>query len=138
MFGLRKQKQNPLLPKPSSPAANDFDIIAREGELNQAILNGQALEAFERYYHDDVVMQENDTTPTIGKDANRDREHAFFDAITEFRGAKLLGNAIQDNLSFSHWHFDFDHRDWGKRDYRQVGVREWRDGQVIRETFYYG
>ncbi len=29
-------------------------------ELNNMVLTGHALEAFEKYYHEDVVMQEND------------------------------------------------------------------------------
>ncbi|HFE46303.1 MAG TPA: nuclear transport factor 2 family protein, partial [Nannocystis exedens] len=35
------------------------DIAAQEAELNQLILDGQALTAFETFYAEDVVMQEN-------------------------------------------------------------------------------
>ena len=35
-------------------------IAELDRALNDAILNGTALEAFETYYADDVVMQEND------------------------------------------------------------------------------
>ena len=44
-----------------------------EQELNQMILSGKALEAFEKFYADDLVMQENDQPPRIGKAANRER-----------------------------------------------------------------
>jgi hypothetical protein len=40
--------------------------------LNQLVLQGKALDAFEMYYDDEVVMQENDAVPTIGKEANRE------------------------------------------------------------------
>ncbi|WP_254152726.1 hypothetical protein [Chryseosolibacter indicus] len=43
-------------------------------ELNDLVLRGNALEAFEKFYHPDVVMQENENAPTIGKEANRARE----------------------------------------------------------------
>ena len=47
-------------------------------DLNSMILRGNALEAFEKYYAEDVVMQENELPPTIGKGANRERERDFF------------------------------------------------------------
>ena len=113
-------------------------IAELDRELNEAILNGMALEAFETHYADDVVMQENDAEPTVGKVANREREKAFFAAITEFRGGKVLATGFGENTSFSHWHFDFTHGEWGDRNYHQVAVRTWRDGKIIREVFYYG
>lgn len=113
-------------------------IAELDHALNQAILDGTALEAFETYYHDDVVMQENDAEPTVGKAANREREQGFFAAITEFRGGEVLATGVGEDASFSHWHFDFTHRDWGERNYRQVAVRTWQDGKIIREVFHYG
>ncbi len=118
-------------PKPQSIAQLDSD-------LNRAILEGRALDAFEEFYADDVVMQENDSEPTVGKAANRQREIDFFKAITEFRGAEVLATGSGDSVTFSHWRFDFTHRDWGVRNYRQVAVRTWKDGKVVREVFHYG
>jgi ketosteroid isomerase-like protein len=116
--------------------ANSISVL--DQQLNDAILNGKALEAFETFYADDVIMQENDGEPTIGKAANRQREIDFFDAITEFRGAQVLATGVGDNVTFSHWHFDFTHRDWGVRTYRQVAVRTWRNDKIISEVFHYG
>jgi ketosteroid isomerase-like protein len=66
--------------------------------LNQLILQGKALDAFEMYYDDKVVMQENETVPAIGKEANRKREHEFFGNITEFPGASVLDLAVGDDV----------------------------------------
>lgn len=123
MFGLKERSS---------------DIDKLDAELNQAILSGEGLAAFETYYADDVVMQENDAQPTIGKGANRAREKEFFGAITEFRAAEVLAAASGDKVTMSHWRFDFTHRDWGVRNYRQVAVRTWRDGKIVREVFHYG
>jgi hypothetical protein len=113
-------------------------ITELDAQLNEAIISGNALEAFEAFYHDDVVMQENDADPTIGKSANRKREQAFFAAITEFRSGKVLATGIGGDTSFSHWHYDFTHTEWGRRNYHQIAIRTWRDGKIIREIFYYG
>lgn len=45
------------------------NIAELERELNELIVSGQALEAFDRFYDDDVVMQENQQEPRVGKDA---------------------------------------------------------------------
>ncbi len=107
-------------------------------DLNSLILQGKAMEAFEKYYADDVVMQENDNPPTVGKEANRKREEEFFGSITEFRGARVIDYAVGENVSFVRWHFDYIHKDWGKRNYHQVAVQEWKNGKIVKETFYYG
>lgn len=44
-------------------------------DLNDLILQGRTMEAFEKYYDNNVVMQENESVPTIGKEANRKREN---------------------------------------------------------------
>jgi hypothetical protein len=106
--------------------------------LNSLVLEGKALEAFEKFYHDEVVMQENDNTPTIGKDANREREIEFFGNVTAFRGAEVRGVATGENISTVIWHYDYDHKVWGARKYTQVSVQHWKDGQIIKEQFFYG
>lgn len=35
-------------------------------ELNEMILKGKLMEAFEKFYDDEVIMQENDDPPTEG------------------------------------------------------------------------
>ena len=47
------------------------DIAALDNDLNEKILTGKALEGFEKYYADDVVMQENSEAPFVGKELNR-------------------------------------------------------------------
>lgn len=113
-------------------------ISEKISHLNQLIEQGKLLDGFELYYDDEVVMQENAVTPTIGKDANRKREQQFLNDITEFRGARVLDVAAGNNVSFVTWHFDYTHKDWGVRDYTQVSVQHWKDGKIIKEQFFYG
>ena len=107
-------------------------------ELNEMVLQGKAMEAFEKFYADDVVMQENNNPPTVGKDANRKREEDFFGSITEFRGANVVDVAVNEDTAFIKWHFDYTHKDWGVRKYDQIAVQKWKNGKIVNETFYYG
>lgn len=113
-------------------------LLAKIDDLNDLVLQGKALEAFEKYYHDEVIMQENENTPTVGKEANRQREIEFFSSITEFRSAKPLKITVGEDVSMVQWHYDYTHKDWGVRNYSQVSVQEWKDGKIIKEQFFYG
>jgi hypothetical protein len=106
-------------------------------DLNQLVLSGNLLEAFEKYYHDDVAMQENDQDPTISKEANRRRELEFLGNISEFRKAEVQAIAIGKDISTVIWSYDYTHKEWGVRNYTQVSIQQWQDGKIIREHFIY-
>ncbi|WP_237274419.1 nuclear transport factor 2 family protein [Tenacibaculum ovolyticum] len=113
-------------------------LLEKISTINDMILQGKALEAFDEFYHDDVVMQENDNPAVEGKVANRQREEDFFAAITEFRGAQPLKVTIGESTTMVEWHFDYTHKDWGVKNYTQVAVQDWKNGKIIKEKFYYG
>ncbi len=114
-----------------------MDIAQRERELNRMILEGDVMDAFEKFYADDVVMQEGAEEPVEGKDENRRREEDFFGNVTEFRGAELNHVAVGDGVSISTWSYDYTHADWGDQQYDQVAVREWNDdGRIEKERFF--
>ena len=105
-------------------------------DLNDLILQGKRLEAFDTYYHDDVVIQENENLPIIGKPANREREVTFTKSITDFRLAKPLKVTIGEGISMVEWYFDYTHENLGIQNYKQVSVQEWQDELIISEKIY--
>lgn len=107
-------------------------------DLNSLILQGKAMEGFEKYYADDVVMQENSMPATAGKNANREREQAFFGGITEFRGAQIHDVAVNENVAMIVSSMDYTHKEYGVRNYTQVAVQHWKDGKIVNERFFYG
>jgi hypothetical protein len=114
------------------------DLKAAFEDITNLVLQGKAMEAFEKYYGDDVVMQENENPEVVGKAANRQRELDFFSKLVEFHGASVKGVAYGDDLIISEWFLDYTHADWGRKTYDQVSVQRWRDGKVVHERFYYG
>jgi len=112
------------------------DLAAKEAELNRMILRGEALNAFQRFYADDVVMQENSDPPVAGKEANRIREQELMGNLAAFE-AELLGSAVADGLSYSEWIYTFTFRDGTRQRLYEVSARRWRDGQVVHEHFYF-
>lgn len=114
-----------------------FEIENALHDLNSLVLKGKALEAFEKYYADDVAMQENHLPPTVTKAANRQREIEFYSDVTEFRSAEIKGLAIGNGISYVTWHYDYTHKQWGVRNYTQVSIQHWKEGKIIHEQFVY-
>lgn len=112
-------------------------LEANVAELNALILEGRILDAFDKFYAPEVRMQDNDYPVREGFEVNRQYEEAFVNGLTEFRGAKVLNTLISDDIVCVEWWFDYTHKDYGVRNYRQVAVQRWKNGQIVEEKFYY-
>lgn len=106
-------------------------------KLDDAVLAGKALEAFEELYADDVVMQENSDAPFVGKELNRQREIDFFSSLAELHSAAVLSSASGDDVSFSEWEMDVTFKNGYRMKLNQAAVRRWKDGKIVHERFYY-
>jgi hypothetical protein len=121
-----------------SKRLTQMSLKERVEALNQMIISGKALQAFDTFYAEEVSMQENENEPTISKNACRQNEEAFVNGIVEFRNAEVRDVIFSDNISAVEWDFDFTHKDWGVRKYKQLSVQKWNDnGQINSEKFYY-
>lgn len=121
----------------STTTAPVADTPALDAQLNQMILTGQALEAFEQLYADDVVMQENSEAPRVGKDVNRKAEQDFFATVAEWHDGKLIASAVNGDTSFSEWYMDISFKNGVRAQMSQVAVRKWKNGKVVHERFFY-
>lgn len=113
------------------------DVSKNESELNAQIQKGEIMAAFEKYYADDIVMQENNEPPFEGKVANRAREQAFVDSVGQVHAITLVNSAVNGKIAFSEWLMDVTFRNGQRVQMAQVAVRRWNDGRVVHERFYY-
>ena len=122
-----------------SQVLQQTSIESSVNELNDMILQGQILPAFDKFYAPNVVMADNFTGDRVGFDACRAFEESFVSNLQEFRGAKVLNVLVDEDagLAFVKWHFDYTHAEWGVMDYVQVAVQRWEDGKIIHERFIY-
>lgn len=114
-------------------------IAERDRKLNDAINTGKVLEVFLEVYHPDVVMSENYDQDFAGRDANFEREKQFFGSITEFRGGGITKSSVNEEagVSFAEMFFDCTLANGHVMKMTEVAVREWKDGMIIRERFFY-
>jgi ketosteroid isomerase-like protein len=69
------------------------EFIAAIEELNELIKTGDTLAAIKKFYADDVVMQENEENPRVGKEQCLQNERENLAKVKELNG-KLLNQAI--------------------------------------------
>lgn len=112
---------------------NTLDL---DRQLNSLIIDGKSAEAFQTFYHEDVIAQENDEPERHGRDPWMRGRQEFEKQITKF-SARVLAHAASGDVSFSEWEYDMDLAGMGPMRVVQVAVRRWRDGKVVRERFYH-
>jgi len=112
-------------------------VAELEWELNQALQGQKVLEAFEQFYSDDVVMQENSGEPCRGKAANLQRTLEWAGTVSEFHGARLIGSAVSGDRAYSEWEYDVTYNNGVRHQMDQVAVRVWREGKVVSKRFYW-
>jgi len=114
------------------------DLNSRDQALNHKILQGKILEAFDEFYADDIVMEE-DGEKREGKEANRKYEEQFVDALDEFHDADVVSRGVdaENGVTLSEWHNDMTLEGVGRVQQKQVSVRTWNEnGKVTHEKFF--
>lgn len=120
-----------------SPTAAATNVDQLDKQVNDDVLSGKAMEAFEKYYADDVVMQENSEEPRRGKAVNRKAEEEFFGSVESFNGGSVKARAVNGDVTFSEWEYDVTFKGGNRVKMNQVAVRHWKDGKIVSERFYY-
>ena len=112
---------------------NTLDL---DNQLNALIIQNKSAEAFQRFYAEDVVAQENDEPERVGRDAWM-RGRLELEKKMKRYEARVLANAANGDTSFSEWQYDMELEGMGEMKLAQVAVRRWKDGRVVRERFYH-
>lgn len=122
-------------PHPSiQTEATPFDL---QQDLLRMIGEGRILEAFHRFYADDVIMQENEATPCVGFVDNLAREHAFVASIAFLQEVTVLACAAAGEHTFYECVMRWTGIDGRKHRLRQVSIARWSAGRIVEERFVY-
>jgi ketosteroid isomerase-like protein len=108
-------------------------------ECHQMVGEGQMLDAFEKFYHDDVVMVEATGEVREGKAANREFEKNWLSGIKEMHDGGVLSinsNEQTATTSVESW-VDLTFQDGNRMKMEEVAIQKWQGDQIIHERFYY-
>jgi hypothetical protein len=109
-------------------------------KLNALIKDGKILEAFEKYYSENVITQVNGNSPIIGKDQNRKRETIFLQEIEKLNSAEVKSvtfGGTEDNVSVTEWAINIENKQGEKKTIYRVNVHHWKDDKIVNEKLYF-
>ena len=113
--------------------------LAKIKKLYSMIEEGKMMEAFEELYHEDVEVIEANGDVRKGKDAQREAIKGWVASIKEQHGGgtgKITSNEEDGVTMIESW-TDVTFQDGNRWKLEEVGVQHWKDGQIIKERFYY-
>lgn len=108
-------------------------------DLYEMVNQGKIMDAFEKYYHNDVVMKEVGEAERIGKDANRAYELKFLSSVKEFHGAgvtAITSNEEEAVTMVENW-MEITFQNDVRVKLEQVAVQYWKGNQIVKEFFYH-
>lgn len=103
------------------------------------INSGQAMEALDQYYHDNVIVQDGPTEPRHGKEAQRKAVQEWFGMVKEFHGSgigAITANEEEGITTVESWS-EITFQDGSRVKMEEVGVQKWEGDKIIHERFYY-
>ena len=107
-------------------------------EIYQMIGEGKLLDAFDKYYGENVIITEPRGT-WEGKSDCRAHEVEFLSMVKEFHGleVKAITSDEEAGVVMHETSMDVTFQDGSRVQMEQVGVQRWEDGKIVHERFYY-
>lgn len=108
-------------------------------ELQSMMGQGQMMEAFEKFYAEDVTVVEANGETRQGKDAQRDAIKEWQNMLKEMHGGgvgAITSNEETNTTCVESW-VDVTMADGNRIKMEEVAVQKWKDGQIVHERFYY-
>ncbi len=116
-----------------------MSLLEKEQELQQMVGGGQMMEAFEKFYAENVVMVEPMSGTTEGKDANRKREEQWMEMVAEVHGGGVTGITSNESegITMTESWMEATFKDGNRSKMEEVSVKKWEGDQIVHERFYY-
>ncbi|MEO5799220.1 MAG: SnoaL-like domain-containing protein [Gemmatimonadales bacterium] len=106
-------------------------------DLVHLVTTGKLLDAFEKYYDDGVVMQENRKEPMVGKSANRAREVEFVNSIEAVHSMSAPDVLVDGDQVVIHWIGEVTFKGGYRVMMDQLAHQTWKGGKIVNERFVY-
>lgn len=113
------------------------ELETRLKELHHYIREGRMIDAMLEFYDENVSMQENANHPTVGLQANIEREKQFLSGVKEWKDFEVKSVAVSDDVTFYEAVFDWIATDGTPIHIEQVARARWRNGKIVHEQFFY-
>ncbi len=107
-------------------------------DIYHQLQQGKLLDAFDKYYAEQVVMTEPRGTRE-GKAECRAYEEQFLNSVQEFHSLEInkVGSNEDEATSFVESTMDVTFKDGNRVTMEQVAVQQWEGDHIVHERFYY-
>ena len=109
----------------------------RLNDLFSYIREGRILDAINEFYAEDTAMQENNLIPTVGREANFEREKQFLNTVKEWQRFDVTAKSVGEDVTFYETVMDWVTTDDTPVHVEQVVVARWEDGKITHERYYH-
>lgn len=116
-----------------------MSYLEKETQLQEMINTGKLLEAYEKFYNEEVTMIEPTGQTFHNKSEGRKHEEEFLGKIEEFHGSgteKITSNEEEATTMTESW-MDVTFKGASRMKMEQVSVKQWKGDQIVHERFYY-
>jgi len=132
------QKMIQKTPRIHHSTDNLMTYLEHAQNLYDMIDEGHVMEAFDRYYHDDVIVIEADGERRKGKDAQRTALQEWMSAVEVMHGGETTFVTSNEAEAVTMVQSMADVTMGGRRmQMREVAVQQGEDDQITREEFFY-
>jgi hypothetical protein len=106
-------------------------------KLIALVEEGRFLEAIERFYTEDAIMQDNDDAPRVGMASILAGERVALSHFKEIHTSRAESFLVDGNRVAINWIFEFTDPQGCRRRLNEIAYQQWRDGRIVQERFYY-
>ncbi|MGB4115536.1 MAG: nuclear transport factor 2 family protein [Polaromonas sp.] len=111
-----------------------------QNTLNQFIarvVSGAHVEAIEEFYTPNATMQENQSTPRVGRDVLVAHEKAALARAASVTSTCVAPVFVNGDHVVIRWVFEFTGLDGRKSHIEELAWQRWEGEQIAQETFFY-
>ncbi|GAB3643748.1 SnoaL-like domain-containing protein [Spirosoma arcticum] len=113
----------------------EAQIATAVDEIIALVAEGKPMDAFEKFYHDDIEKTDLDGVTHQGKDLIEKTGHQQLATILQVRDFSAVAKVVKGNRSFIVWSIDLDNTG-GVLKVVEVAIQDWQDGKIIRERYF--
>lgn len=112
---------------------NVTELIAAKVELMK---QGKMVEATEQFYASDAKTKDFTGSETATMGEMVEKMKGFLSSIKKVNGITFNNSAVNDDISFVEFTFDFDMADGSSVYWHEIIRSVWKDGKIVSEQFF--
>jgi hypothetical protein len=115
-----------------------MEVRNRVQELLEFFKSNPPVEqVYERFYDENVVVQENLQPPRVGRTLSIERQQRMNANVKEVLDFKIGAVLVDGNRSVIEMHLELITHDGYRIRLEEVGMQTWQNGLIIHERYFY-